>query len=751
MNIASPFYQTVWLKLLRLCLLLLFCFSHGEAVSDEVAASMSSSAEVHRASTPAIVLTPEEHAWLAAHPIIKVSNEFDWPPFDFAISGKPQGFGIDLMNLLSERSGISFHYINGYTWDELVAMFFDGKIDLLHSLSVTPERAEKAFFSQPYYHSKNVLVLRRDAPDTNDLKELEGKIVALPKGWSSIQFFQKNFPAVHIIEVESSRQALEYVDQGKVFATVEQEGIAAYFIKKFGFHDLKLSRWIDNDELQKTSSMHFAVLKNQPILFDILTKAQGTLLPEDMSRLEQKWFSREGRQIGIDDIGLTPTERNFLQDKAMLTACVLLDRMPFESYQQNQLAGMSADFIEIFAERLGIVFNIIPASSATESLAKMKAGDCDILPMVSETTDRRNYIDFTSHYLSYSVAIITREQEGFIGGLQDMANKKVGIPEGEFTWDSVLKDYPAVTFVPFPAVTECLLALSSGAIDAALLSLPVATYNIRHLGLNDLKVAGHSGFKDTIRIGVRKNDPQLHSIMSKVIRAISARDVDAVYQKWVSLTFEHRFEYSLFWKILGGVGLALGLILVWNYQLVRLNRQIARANEELKVKSLELERISRTDTLTGLANRRHIESVLDAEIGRTRRYGRDLSIILIDLDNFKNVNDTYGHQSGDTVLVKFAEMLQATVRASDVAGRWGGEEFLVISPENNLAGVAALAELIRLRLAEIPFAVSGRQTASFGVACLVAGESRDGLVRRADDALYKAKKNGRNCVERGIV
>lgn len=262
-----------------------------------------------------IILSPEEQLWVEEHPTITVSNEFDWPPFDFTLSGKPHGFGIDLMNLISQYSGIEFQYINGFTWDQLVEMFFNGEIDLLHSLSLTPEREEKSYFSPPYFHSKNILVLRQDTPETNSLNDLEDKIIALPKGWSSIEFFRTHYPKIHIVEVANSRQALEYVDQGKVFATVEQKEIAEYFIKKFGFHDLQLSQWIENTELQKTSSMHFAVLKNNPILYQILIKAQHNIPPETLRALHQKWFSREGRELGREDVGLTPDERRFLKDK----------------------------------------------------------------------------------------------------------------------------------------------------------------------------------------------------------------------------------------------------------------------------------------------------------------------------------------------------------------------------------------------------------------------------------------------------
>lgn len=728
--------RSVLCSLLLCCLFLLYTSTWTPASSGETAPE---GVEVE--------YTQEERQWLALHPAIKVSNEFDWPPFDFIVAGKPQGFGIELMDLLSERSGLRFEYVNGYTWDELVEMFFQKEIDLVHSISLTQERQEKALFSPPYYHSKNVLILRSDSVGSNDLSQLEGKIIALPKGWSSIQFFRTNYPEVHIIEVDSSRQALEYVDQGKVYATVEQESIASYFIKKFGFHDLKLSRWIDNPELQKTSSMHFMVLKEQAILFSILTKALDTIQPGDMDRLERKWFGRAGRQIGEDDIGLTPTEKDFLGRQDSISYCISGDRMPLEGYQEGQVTGMIADFLELFSERLGISFTMVPTQNWSESLVSLEAGDCDFLPMVNSTPERKKSVDFTSSYLNYSVAIITREKAEFISGLHDFSGKQVGLPAGEAIWESVMRDYPEVSFVHFGDVEQSLLAISAGKIDAALISLPVATYHIRQMGLDNLKVAGHSGLQDTLRIGVRKDEAQLHSIMSKLIRSLAMSEVDAVYRKWVTLTFEHRVNYSLLWKIFAGIGILLLVGILWIHQLLKLNRRLAKAHLDLEIKSKELEQISITDSLTELFNRRHVDSVLESEVKRQFRYHRHLAVILIDLDNFKQVNDRYGHQAGDTVLVKFAELLKTEIRGSDVAGRWGGEEFLVICPENDQKGALTLAENLRKKLAKLIFSELGKQTASFGVAALRFGDSKDELLKRADEALYLAKQHGRDRVE----
>ena len=694
-----------------------------------------------------ITFSPEEKEYIQTHPTIRVSNEFDWPPFDFAISGSPQGFGIDLMELLSKRAGLHFEYVNGFTWDELVKMFNDGEIDVIHSLSITPERAEKAFFSPPYYHSKNVLILRRDTPDTNELSDLEHKIIALPKGWSSIQFFQKYYPGVHIIEVESSRETLEYVDQGKVFATVEQEGIARYFIKKFGFHDLKTSKWIDNDELQKTSSMHFAVLKDKPVLFNILRRALATIQPEDMARLESKWFSREGREIGSEDVGLTPSEWEYLKSRERIRFCIDPDRMPLEGFDGQKISGMTVDFLELFSERLGTVFELVPTGSWSATLDQVQDGNCDIVPMVNKTATRETFMDFTSSYLDYGMAIITGRDSHFVTGLNDFSGKIVGIPKGSFLWEIETTRFPEVSFVHFNDVEQCLMALAGGRIDGALLSLPVATYHIRSMGLSSLKVAGYSGIKDVIRIGVKKNDPQLHSIMSKLVRAMPVKDVDKIYKKWISLTFADRFDYSLLWKIGGGVVLVLILVLAWNYQLMRLNREIGRAHQELEKKSGELERLAVTDSLTGLNNRRYIQQILEKERVRHLRYQRPFSVILSDLDHFKEVNDRYGHQTGDIVLIRFAGLLKSVARESDVPGRWGGEEFLVICPESDLIGASTLAENLRKSFSELDFPTAGQRTASFGVACFRDDESVESLLHRADTALYAAKEKGRNRVE----
>ncbi|HKC65309.1 MAG TPA: diguanylate cyclase [Pyrinomonadaceae bacterium] len=159
-----------------------------------------------------------------------------------------------------------------------------------------------------------------------------------------------------------------------------------------------------------------------------------------------------------------------------------------------------------------------------------------------------------------------------------------------------------------------------------------------------------------------------------------------------------------------------------------------------------------TDHLTGLANRRRFERQLEREVSRTQRYTRPFCLLYLDIDNFKQVNDTYGHEAGDEAIRRLALTLQAGTRGIDLAARIGGEEFAVILPETDFEGGLDVAERLRESIKEMEIPVVGRVTASFGVAefplCATTGRE---LISVADAALYEAKRQGRDRVERGAA
>jgi diguanylate cyclase (GGDEF)-like protein len=192
---------------------------------------------------------------------------------------------------------------------------------------------------------------------------------------------------------------------------------------------------------------------------------------------------------------------------------------------------------------------------------------------------------------------------------------------------------------------------------------------------------------------------------------------------------------------------------VFNHMVASLRRgreELSAVNHNLQKKNDELQQLSITDGLTGLYNRKHIMDLFDLEITRSRRHDNGLVVLMLDIDHFKKVNDTYGHQVGDRVMQQVAELLDQAVRDCDHVGRYGGEEFLMVLPDINIQDAAVVAERVRQSVAKLQ--CGGKEEAfSITISIGIAGYPTDGenaelLLSSADNALYQAKTDGRNCV-----
>jgi diguanylate cyclase (GGDEF)-like protein len=173
---------------------------------------------------------------------------------------------------------------------------------------------------------------------------------------------------------------------------------------------------------------------------------------------------------------------------------------------------------------------------------------------------------------------------------------------------------------------------------------------------------------------------------------------------------------------------------------------VKKLQDQLRQRNADLDRMSRTDALTGLYNRRHLDEELLHQQSNANRHNDPLCVVLLDIDHFKRVNDNYGHSAGDLVLRGFADRLRAELRAGDIAGRWGGEEFLIIMPRTDSDGGLEVAERLRSTTAAKPIAageVDIEVSVSGGCASST-GDSAEALLHLADTCLYRAKASGRN-------
>lgn len=230
--------------------------------------------------------------------------------------------------------------------------------------------------------------------------------------------------------------------------------------------------------------------------------------------------------------------------------------------------------------------------------------------------------------------------------------------------------------------------------------------------------------------------------LTQILRALSAYWQDDYSSDY--LTSKNTLEQlSMLVTVMAQTAYTAGFILVISENFrCRLNVKI----EELSKAKEHAEALAITDPLTGCFNRYKIAEVFAEQLALNHRYGQQLSLIMLDIDHFKSINDNFGHPVGDEVLIKVSTLLQKEIRATDVCGRWGGEEFIIITPATDSEGAMTLAENLRSKINQASFHPLVKVSASFGVGELLKDETHHEFIKRVDACLYNAKQNGRNCV-----
>ncbi len=697
------------------------------------------------ASNSVSTLTAKEAEFLRENPVLTVDNLQDWPPFNFYEDGKPKGFCVDYMRILEQKLGIEIQFVSGKNWNEYMEMLDSGELDILCDVVETEARRERISFTEPYFTIFSGIVVQKGNEYLDNLDNLKGRSVIVPKGFYYQDVLSKYYPDIQVITEDSILECLKAVDSGKADAALAEKPVSDYLIKKHNLNGLICITVMNSAHFENTP-VSIGVNRNQTVLRDIFQKALDEVSKDEISELYDKWFDADNREQQKTRVPLTPEEQNYLQRKKTIDMAVHPDMLPFEGINhKGEYSGIIADIVSLISERIGVPVNIVPTDSWTESLTLLENNRCDLISNIYlEDENRKPPILSNSYFESLSV-IVTRNDVQYIPELRVLSGHKVAVTKSNPIIIHINDSFPDIELIQYDDIDSVLKAVSSRNVFAAVGNLQLVSYKIHDQGLYDLKIAGQTQYKDFFRIGIADNASQLLPIINKALDSITNQDVNRITQKWISIRYEHGFNYELFWKILLGVGLVVAVIILWNRQLSRLNRQLKTAHENLAEKSMELERLSQTDRLTDLYNRMKLDDVMKNECSRAHRSGQPLSIIMLDIDKFKNINDKYGHHTGDIVLKQLGHFLKTHCRLIDTVGRWGGEEFLIISPETHLSGAVHYAEKLREGIEQLDFEV--HCTCSFGVSAYIAGESEDSFFIRVDQALYNAKAKGRNCVE----
>jgi polar amino acid transport system substrate-binding protein len=687
-----------------------------------------------------VELTKGEKDWIKKHPVVKVSNELDWAPFDFYKNGNPSGYSIDIIRKLFKTLGLKAEFVQGSTWSELLERFERKEIDLMHVMSKTEMRAKKFIYSNPYMDQTYSFMIQTKNTTIKSEIDLDGKRIAAGKDWHIVDILKKNYPNAQIIEYPNSATMVEALSLGNVDALIDNALTAHYIMSERFITNIKHGGYLDIDE-KSTEHYYFVTNKENPELISILNKAYDALSIEEKLKLQKKWFFKEKKKL----IELSDAERAYLKTKKTIKACIDPNWMPFEKFDHNgKHIGMTAEYFNIFRNKIGIPLEVVKTNTWAESINVAKSRGCDIYSLAMATPERQEYMDFTSPYLSIPLVLATKIDVPFIDNIKYLNKEKVGVVKGYAFNELIRQKYPNIEVVDVKDIDEGLQKVVNGELFGFIGTLASIGYVFQKNFIGELKITGKFDDRWELGIGTRNDEPLLHSIFEKAINSLSPQKHQDILNRYISIKYEKGRDYDLIIKILIFVSI-LAMIGIYFY------RRLSLANKKLRELQKRLLEQANRDPLTNLYNRRYLYDIASDLLTIAKRENTHIGIIILDIDNFKQINDKFGHPAGDKVIKTLSNILNSHTRESDIIARFGGEEFVVLLPNTNMEGSYNIASKLRSIVESEKVDIDSNIEISFNISLgvdntKVTDRSIDESLNRADKALYKAKENGKNQV-----
>ena len=535
-----------------------------------------------------------------------------------------------------------------------------------------------------------------------------------------------------------TQKFIEATNRGWEYALKNKEEIIDILIKKYGVNKSKEALLYERDVVNQVMMRDFYPIgKVSPELTQRLVKQlsySGMIEPNQ--KINHIFFENIVDKIP-SDFSLTKSEKEYLNSKHSLKMCIDPFWYPIEFMKDGKISGITSDLKRYFEEKIQINIDVVPTNNWNESLDFIKDKKCDIISSISPSYDRMSYLNFTKPILTLPIVVTTQKDKPFLRDISLLKNEKIAILKGHFIAEYIKDYFPYLKIVEVASMNEGLYLVEQGEVYGYIDNALVLSSTIQKEFSNSLKIGFRFDILDELSIGTRNDEPILNDIFSRLVDDLDETKKQEFLNNWTIIT-EQVGWFSLkeiIFLVIFTTTIFGGLIF---YQ------------RKLKILNKKLKKLYLTDKLTGLYNRFKIDKELSLQkdnIDRNDSYS--CGLILIDIDYFKSINDTLGHLVGDCILKDISKLLKNNLRKTDIIGRWGGEEFLIILPFTSKDIAKKVAENLRVIIEENNFTykMNRKITISIGVTEFSKSKSVEDTLLLVDNLLYKAKENGRNRVE----
>ena len=665
------------------------------------------------------------------------------------------GFTINFCKHLSELFGIEFRH-EIHEWEDLIAKLDDHSLDFVGELTQTEERMHRYYMTHPIAERFLRIFRHINAAEINSEMDISGLTIGFLEDSITADTIKKTYPYLqfHIVEVPDYGPAARMIENGEIDIFID-EAVADPSFEEYEFIYSVIGFPMIHEPVSMTTA--------NPELAPVISAVNKYIASGGVDRLYEFYKDGDFEYARYKlQRSLTNDEKTYIanlqRSGVPIAVAFEADNYPVNFYNDNeeQFQGIAADVLTEISRLLDIEFRVASQKDAVwaDIYEQLLTGTIPMAAELLQSEERKDHFIWgAAPYSRSQYAIMSRADFPNLASYQ-ILRYSVGVMRKSGHEDTYRKLFPNNdNLVEYDSIEECLEALENGDVDLLMAS--------EHMLIMQTHYREKPGLKINLRLnealdsyfGYNKNEKLLCSIIDKAQAFVQT---DLIQIGWTDRAFDYSKKLAeersnvliSFISVLLLLITVMVVLLVW---LIRLSRK--------------LRNIASHDALTGILNRRYFFEVGLPHIERSSRLKKECYLGMFDLDHFKLVNDTYGHQAGDKVLKDIAQRVKKSIRTYDVLARYGGEEFVLLMFDTEKQNAINAVDRIRQTICKTPVEYEGKQidiSASFGMAYVVSKtgnevtakypdkatylEVLEKAIKHADEALYQAKETGRNKV-----
>lgn len=524
------------------------------------------------------LFTQEELEWIKKNPVVKIGVDADWPPFEYVNDkGEYQGIASDYLEIVSKHTGLKFE-INASDWYSVISKIKDKKLDMLACVAKTQDREEYLNYASPFL-TIDVVVIAKKELDIKSFDEIQNYTVAVQKGNFVYENVIKKYPNTKFVFASSNKEAFDLVSYGKADVFIGNMPVFSYFVEKELYTNIEVKFKADFDKID----LSMAVLKENETLFNIIQKVMPKIIEDEKDKINKKWIFELKEEKST--INFTQEEIAWIKEnpKIKISGDFFWPPYSFNDGNANYI-GIIPDIVNEVFKNSGLDLEYVKTNSWADTIDLIKDKKIDLIDAISYSASRGEYLNFSNKYIGAEIVIISNNKEtNYINSFNNISNKNIATVKGYSIIEDIKRDFPQIKNIKeYDNALEGLKELSNSQIDYFILDIPSFEFYSKKYGLSNLKIAGPTGYNYNYGFGIKKDNPQLVSIVNKLLNNIPIEKKDEIYRKWIKVDYEQKIDYELIWKILTISILILSIIFYWNRKLKQEISEKEKIQKELE-------------------------------------------------------------------------------------------------------------------------------------------------------------------------